>query len=77
MNEEATKENWINLANAIVRENALEYMAIYKHIKKGRHIDPRVMKSFKEIERFFHSQWYKELTDLDPDYLIDLLRARA
>ena len=30
-----------------------------------------------EVERFFHSDWYATLTDIDPDYLIDRLRKEA
>ena len=30
-----------------------------------------------EVERFFHSQWYSQLTQIDPDYLIEKLRKEA
>ena len=30
-----------------------------------------------EIEKFFHSSWYKVLTDLDPNYLLNRLRKEA
>ena len=43
-----------------------------------RHPDSKAaMATAMEVERFFHSQWYSQLTQIDPDYLIERLRKEA
>ena len=51
-----------NLANAIVLQAVKDY----------RLTDDEA--ELAEIERFFRSDWFGVLTDLDPDYLIDRLQ---
>ena len=49
---------WENLATAIVIQAANEYLRT---------------KDKEPLRRFFRSQWYKELTDVDGEYLIHTL----
>lgn len=64
-----------NLANAIVVQAAKDYR---KALRQLRH-NPRyemARNEKNEVERFFHSEWFHYLTNVDPDYLLDYL-ARA
>lgn len=61
-----------NLANAIIEKACDDYVRIgtsglYDTFRKPSKI---------EITRFFHSQWFKELTNVNPDYLIRVLDQR-
>lgn len=64
-----------NLANAIVVQAAKDYR---KALRQLRH-NPRyetARNEKNEVERFFHSEWFHYLTNVDPDYLLDY-HARA
>ena len=64
------------LANAIIEQAAKDYRDAIHRLK--RYPDSKVaMETAMEVERFFHSDWYATLTDIDPDYLIDRLRKEA
>jgi len=54
-----------NLANAIVAVAADDYRNALKDNNK---------KQIASLEKFFHSSWYKMLTNLNPDSLLDMLR---
>ena len=56
------RENWEDLANAVVLQAVQDYRLSN---------DPR---DLEELERFFLSDWFRLLTDLEPDYLLSLLR---
>lgn len=64
------------LANAIIVQAALDYKAVYKVLLKN----PDDRKSIYEIgrlKRFFHSQWFRLLTSVDADYLIQQIEAKV
>lgn len=64
------------LANAIIEQAVKDYRDALSRLK--RHPDSRAaMEEAMEIERFFHSQWFGVLTQIDPDYLIKRLRKEA
>ena len=65
-----------NLANAIVKQAARDYMTALKRLKKNPY-DRKKRKEVRELEEFFHSDWYELLTDVDADYLIRKLREKA
>jgi hypothetical protein len=65
-----------NLANAIVKQAARDYMTALKRLKKNPY-DRKKRKEVRELEEFFHSDWYELLTDVDPHYLIRKLREKA
>lgn len=62
-----------NLANAIVAQAAKDYIAALKKLKRKRN-NKMAMQEAMDLERFFHSAWYAQLTSVDPDYLIRRLR---
>lgn len=60
------------LANAIVQNAAEDYRAALKRLDK----DPEniiARAEVTELKRFFRSQWYEILTDVDGEYLIKML----
>lgn len=59
-----------NLANAIIVRACEDYVGL-GHLESG--IVGHGVVHKKEIRNFFKSQWFYELTDIDPDYLLELL----
>lgn len=62
-----------NLANAIIVKACEDYRAVLKKIKHN----PKNKDAIDEVlslERFFHSQWYQTLTNVDGEFLIRKLR---
>lgn len=65
-----------NLANSIVLLAVKDYRDALKKLKKWpRNEAAQIMKS--EVERFFRSAWYRELTSVDGEYLISKLQAEV
>jgi len=62
-----------NLANAIVAAAAKDYITALKKLKRKPN-NKIAMQEAMDLERFFHSAWYAQLTSVDPDYLIRRLR---
>ena len=66
-------EPYRNLANAIIVQAAKDYRKALRQLKRNPKYD--AAKNTKtEVERFFHSDWFRFLTDADPDYLLDHLQ---
>lgn len=68
--------NFEDLANAIVLQAAKDYRGALKKIKK----EPKstgAKATIFEIETFFRSSWYRELTTLDPEMLIEKLKGEV
>ena len=65
-----------NLANSIILLAVKDYRAALKKLKKWpRNESAKIMKD--EVERFFRSAWYRELTSVDGEYLISKLQAEV
>lgn len=65
--------NYEDLANGIVLQAVKDYReALTKLKEEPENTKARLMKI--EVESFFLSSWYKELTSLDPDLLIKQLK---
>ncbi|MEG2624543.1 MAG: hypothetical protein RSC06_16755 [Clostridia bacterium] len=65
-----------NLANSIILLAVKDYRAALKKLKKWPRNEPaKTMKD--EVERFFRSAWYRELTSVDGEYLISKLQAEV
>lgn len=65
-----------NLANSIVLLAVKDYRDALKKIKKWpRNEAAQIMKA--EVERFFRSAWYRELTSVDGEFLITKLQAEV
>ena len=65
-----------NLANSIILLAVKDYKNKKKKLKKWpRNEAAQIMKA--EVERFFRSAWYRELTSVDGEYLISKLQAEV
>ncbi len=65
-----------NLANSIVLLAVKDYRDALKKLKKWqRNEAAQIMKA--EVERFFRSAWYRELTSVDGEFLISKLQAEV
>ena len=65
-----------NLTNAIVIQAAKDYRDTLKRLKK-KSSNQAAMSDAMECECFFRSGWYKALTSVDGEYLINKLREEA
>lgn len=64
--------NYEDLANAIVLQATKDYREALKKLnKEPKNTWAKLTKL--EVEIFFRSSWYKELTSLDPEMLIERL----
>lgn len=65
-----------DLANAIILMAVEDYRNALKKLKKRPCHEPSTeMKN--EVERFFRSDWYRELTSVDGEILIKKLQAEV
>lgn len=65
-----------NLANSIILLAVKDYRDALKKMKKWpRNEAAQIMKA--EVERFFRSAWYRELTSVDGEFLISKLQAEV
>lgn len=61
------------LANAIIEQAVTDYRKAQKKLCR----DPKhetASATVKGVEQFIHSQWYRSLTTVDPDYLLERLK---
>lgn len=69
-------ECYVELANAIVLQAFKDYRkALFKMVQEPGEWKHRSTK--KKLERFFHSKWYRTLTNLDSEILIREARRQA
>ena len=69
-------EPYQDLANAIILMAVKDYRdALKKLMKRPRYGPAKDMKN--EVERFFRSDWYRELTSVDGKVLIKKLQAEV
>lgn len=61
------------LANAIILSAVADYRAELKRIKKNPENRLAIDEAL-QIERFFRSQWYQQLTSVDGEFLISKLQ---
>ena len=65
-----------NIANAIILMAVKDYRSALKKLKKRPNYEPaKIIKN--EVERFFRSDWYRELTSVDGNVLIKKLQAEV
>ena len=65
--------NYEDLANAIVLQAVKDYREALKKLKKNPNNLKADYTKF-EVELFLSSPWYRFLTDLDPELLIERLK---
>ena len=65
--------NYEDLANAIVLQAVKDYREALKIlVKHPRNLEAKVNKT--ELELFFYSDWYRTLTNIDPELLVKRLK---
>lgn len=65
-----------NLANAIILQAVKDYRGALKKLEKRPNYEPaKIIKN--EVERFFCSGWYRELTSIDGNILIKKLKSEV
>ncbi len=62
-----------NLANAIILQAVKDYRRALKALQRNPG-NISAEDTVEEVERFFRSQWYERLTDVDGEYLIRKLK---
>ena len=70
------EENYEKLANAIIIQAADDYRKAAKRLKHNpNHRESK--ETIEEVERFFRSDWYSVLTDVDGEFLLRKLKEEA
>lgn len=70
------RDNWEDLANAIVVQAANDYRRALRVLKAHPSYAPAV-KVKTEVEQFFRSEWYRSLSSVDGEVLIKRLNAEV
>ena len=68
-NKNLAEDPYERLANAIILQAVADYRVALKKIKVHPK-DRKVIDEALEIERFFRSGWYSQLTSVDGEYLV-------
>lgn len=63
-----------NLANAIIIQACKDYRKAYKRYLRRYRSTDKPDAELVELERFFRSDWYKTLTAVDGEYLMDRMK---
>ena len=66
-----------DLANAIVLQAVSDYRNAIKRMRTHPEEATSHKRRKKEVERFIRSDWFKELTSLDPAILLEKLKEEA
>ena len=61
------------LANAVIAQAARDYRRTLKVLRKNPNSRAGLANK-KELEKFFHSDYYRILTTLDADYLMERVK---
>ena len=70
---ETSLKPWQDLANGIVMQAAKDYMAALRKLKRFPQ-NPRAEAEITGIEKFFRSEWYSQLTEIDGERLMKMLK---
>lgn len=72
--EEVSYDPYEELANGIVIQACKDYKSAYKRSLRKTGIAGEADEELAELEEFFRSNWYKKLTEVDGEYLMERLR---
>lgn len=64
------------LANSIVLQAVKDYRKALNKLNKRPYYDP-AKKEIAEVERFLRSDWYRELTSVDGNILIEKIKSEV
>ena len=63
-----------NLANAIIIQACTDFRRAYKRYLRRYRSSEKPDTELLELESFFRSDWYKTLTSVDGEYLMDRIK---
>ena len=69
-------ENWEKLAHAVILRAVEDYRAARRRLHRSPD-QKEAQATIREVEKFFRSSYFAQLTDLDPEYLIQRLKEEA
>ena len=72
--EEVSYDPYEELANGIVIQACKDYKNAYKRSLRKAGIVGEADEELAELEEFFRSNWCKQLTEIDGEYLMERLR---
>ncbi len=72
-NKNIAEDPYERLANAIILQAVSDYRVAFKKVKAHPKNKEAISEAL-EIERFFRSGWYSQLTGVDGEYLIQRLQ---
>ena len=71
------REPWENFGNAIIEQAAKDYRAALEKLQNLKEISTDTkwyaISTIWRLNVFFRSEWYKMLTKVDPEYIIENL----
>ena len=65
------RQPWEDLANGIIEQVADDYKKALKRIKKSKQL--KAAQEIHSLNRWFRSEWFSMLTQVDPEYIIEKL----
>ncbi len=65
--------DWQDLANAIIDQAVKDYRAAAQELRWCPD-SKRAAAMIRDVEIFFHSAWYEQLTNVDGDFILNRLR---
>lgn len=75
--EEVRYDPYEEIANAIIIQACNDYKKAYhRHLNRNT-IVTGTDQELTELEEFFRSDWYKKLTEIDGEYLMERLRKQV
>ena len=72
MKELDKRKAYENLANAIIEQAVRDFREAKLRLQKNAR-DAEAEKTYREIKRFFRSEWFSQLTTLDGELLLEKL----
>ena len=67
------QRNWENLSNAIILKAVEDYRKARKRVRTFPD-QKAAQATIREVEKFFRSWWFAQLTDIDGEMLVERLR---
>ena len=72
--DEGNYDPYEELANAVVIQACEDYKRAYICHLRSNGKGKKTQKQLEELETFFRSDWYKTLTEVDDEFLMERLR---
>ena len=72
--DEGNYDPYEELANAVVIQACEDYKRAYTCHLRSKGKGKRTQKQLEELEAFFRSDWYKQLTEVDGEYIMERIR---